>query len=391
MNLIRNIVRLTANRYKNARFSTVFLTITLILSMFVISVATSFVAQILQAQDAKKKAMPPNGMAVNFYCEGEEEFNIDALKNMLSVAKSRQGVMIHQVLIHIDKDDVGSYVPVSAQYLGADGQWQYPITQGRSYTKQEICQGKKVVLIGKSLRHLVEKKNGKSYLSLGKQQYEVLGEVGVKNQSSLWDNRLFVPATALPKDVENQLHQLNMVSMIVYSQQGDTTGLLESMKKEGQKQMKTLTYDEPQAIETGDVLKDLSNSQNRIFPLAVMGYLLSLLYSINIMYFWLGKRRYEIGVRKAFGFTNKKILALVMEEMFGILFIAWIVTMVIQWIIKMCVGTIFTQYTLSLYKENILIGGFIVIFTTCMVALTSIRKILKISPAIILKEGDTNA
>ena len=377
MNLIRNIVRLTANRYKNARFSTVFLTITLILSMFVISVATSFVAQILQAQDAKKKAMPPNGMAVNFYCEGEEEFNIDALKNMLSEAKSRQGVMIHQVLIHIDKDDVGSYVPVSAQYLGADGQWQYPITQGRSYTKQEICQGKKVVLIGKSLRHLVEKKNGKSYLSLGKQQYEVLGEVGVKNQSSLWDNRLFVPATALPKDVENQLHQLNMVSMIVYSQ--------------GQKQMKTLTYDEPQAIETGDVLKDLSNSQNRIFPLAVMGYLLSLLYSINIMYFWLGKRRYEIGVRKAFGFTNKKILALVMEKIFGILFIAWIVTMVIQWIIKMCVGTIFTQYTLSLYKENILIGGFIVIFTTCMVALTSIRKILKISPAIILKEGDTNA
>ena len=109
------------------------------------------------------------------------------------------------------------------------------------------------------------------------------------------------------------------------------------------------------------------------------------------MYFWLGKRRYEIGVRKAFGFTNKKILALVMEKIFGILFIAWIVTMVIQWIIKMCVGTIFTQYTLSLYKENILIGGFIVIFTTCMVALTSIRKILKISPAIILKEGDTNA
>ena len=189
----------------------------------------------------------------------------------------------------------------------------------------------------------------------------------MKNQSSLWDNRLFVPATALPKDVENQLHQLNMVSMIVYSQQGDTADLLESMKKEGQKQMKTLTYDEPQVIETGDVLKDLSNSQNRIFPLAVMGYLLSLLYSINIMHFWLGKRRYEIGVRKAFGFTNKKILALVMEEMFGILFIAWIVTMVIQWIIKMCVGTIFTQYTLSLYKENILIGGFIVIFTTCMV------------------------
>ena len=350
MNLIRNIVRLTANRYKNARFSTVFLTITLILSMFVISVATSFVAQILQAQDAKKKAMPPHGMAVNFYCEGEKEFKIDALKDMLSVAKSGQGVMIHQVLIHIDKDDVGSYVPVSAQYLGADGQWQYPITQGRSYTKQEICQGKKVVLIGKSLRHLVEKKNGKSYLSLGKQQYEVLGEVGVKNQSSLWDNRLFVPATALPKDVENQLHQLNMVSMIVYSQQGDTTDLLESMKKEGQKQMKTLTYDEPQAIETGDVLKDLSNSQNRIFPLAVMGYLLSLLYSINIMHFWLGKRRYEIGVRKAFGFTNKKILALVMEEMFGILFIAWIVTMVIQWNIKMFVGTKFTQYTVSLYK-----------------------------------------
>ena len=90
MNLIRNIVRLTANRYKNARFSTVFLTITLILSMFVISVATSFVAQILQAQDAKKKAMPPHGMAVNFYCEGEEEFKVDALKNMLSVAKSGQ-------------------------------------------------------------------------------------------------------------------------------------------------------------------------------------------------------------------------------------------------------------------------------------------------------------
>lgn len=219
----------------------------------------------------------------------------------------------------------------------------------------------------------------------------VLGEVGSeKPEFRLWDNRLFVPATALPKDVENQLHQLNMVSMIVYSQQGDTTGLLESMKKEGQKQMKTLTYENRRQRDRGCAERSEQQPESD-FPLAVMGYLLSLLYSINIMYFWLGKRRYEIGVRKAFGFTNKKILALVMEKIFGILFIAWIVTMVIQWIIKMCVGTIFTQYTLSLYKENILIGGFIVIFTTCMVALTSIRKILKISPAIILKEGDTNA
>ena len=309
MNLIRNIVRLTANRYKNARFSTVFLTITLILSMFVISVATSFVAKILQAQDAKKKAMPPNGMAVNFYCEGEEEFNIDALKNMLSVAKSRQGVMIHQVLIHIDKDDVGSYVPVSAQYLGADGQWQYPITQGRSYTKQEICQGKKVVLIGKSLRHLVEKKNGKSYLSLGKQQYEVLGEVGVKNQSSLWDNRLFVPATALPKDVENQLHQLNMVSMIVYSQQGDTTGLLESMKKEGQKQMKTLTYDEPQAIETGDVLKDTEQQPESDFPIGCYG--ISAVTFIQYQYhvFLAGKKTVRDWCQKGIWFYQQEDLS----------------------------------------------------------------------------------
>ncbi len=153
----------------------------------------------------------------------------------------------------------------------------------------------------------MKKKNGKSYLSLGKQQYEVLGEVGVKNQSSLWDNRLFCAGNCFAKGCRNQLHQLNMVSMIVYSQQGDTTGLLESMKKEGQKQMKTLTYDEPQAIETGDVLKDLSNSQNRIFPLAVMGYLLSLLYSINIMYFWLGKKTiFEIGVRKAFGLPTRR-------------------------------------------------------------------------------------
>lgn len=55
MNLIRNIVRLTANRYKNARFSTVFLTITLILSMFVISVATSFVASDLTGTRCKEE------------------------------------------------------------------------------------------------------------------------------------------------------------------------------------------------------------------------------------------------------------------------------------------------------------------------------------------------
>ena len=52
-------------------------------------------------------------------------------------------------------------------------------------------------------------------------------------------------------------------------------------------------------------MENLVISPDKIYIIALVGYIVSMIYAVNIVIFWIEKRKYEIGLRKALGYKNK--------------------------------------------------------------------------------------
>ena len=118
--------------------------------------------------------------------------------------------------------------------------------------------------------------------------------------------------------------------------------------------------------------------------MGVLGYLVAIVYAINIVALWMEKRRKEMGVRKAFGYSNGSIAKLILCEMAGITFLGCVLGLGIQFLLKIFVSRIF-DYDLTIYLSNVLISIGIVAVTTVLTSIWPIIKTMKIQPVEIVK------
>ncbi len=388
MGFMNSMIKMTFRRIRQTTATSLFFIIGMTFSMLIVSVGISFVSEHLKGQQAKADALPPNGEMFNLYrnFELEESFEYEKIPQLLKGLAPDSGVIFNELMIHLDGMEANVIDPVSAEWFTEGAEWHYPVIEGRCYTADEIKQGEKVVMIGKSLEKYTQEQNGKRYVSIKKEMYEVIGRVGMSDQNSLWDNRIFMPITALPESLRRKYDTSSEMKFILYNASGmvdeESSKILENAKG---------LYDNVEIesfglLKVDDVVQDMKNNQDQIFSIAFLGYFVSLIYAVNIVVFWIEKRRYEIGVRKAFGYTNKAIMKLIFVEMMGLSLLAFFLAIFIQGIISIVVGRL-SGYIFKLYFSNFIFGLLIVLLTTFVICIWPVARALKIQPAEALKGG----
>ncbi|WP_054750392.1 ABC transporter permease [Ruminiclostridium josui] len=118
--------------------------------------------------------------------------------------------------------------------------------------------------------------------------------------------------------------------------------------------------------------------------ISILGYIVSVVYAINMVSFWVEQRRYEIGVRKAFGHSNFTIALLIFQEMIGISSLAFIIGLIIQAILNLYINQIM-GYTIILYIQNIIVGLVAIVLTAILTSVWPVLKSLKIQPVEAMK------
>jgi len=358
----------------------------LVFSMLLVSLGISFSYEHIYAGKNKSDNAPPNGELCLISSESSKQISANNIKKLFSGMRKETGVIFNNLLIHPDSEEINSYCPLSAEWFVQDNGWHYPLIAGRYYTAEEVKNGVRVVLIGTSHKKNIREKAGKQYIDIYGEAYEVLGVVGIEDQVSLWDNRIFMPCTSLPDEVKADF-TFSAATFILYNQSG---GLLKDQKvirRNGNSMFSGFEIEDKGAIQTEDMKEALLQSQNPIYSLALMGYFVTLIYAINIVVFWLEKRRYEIGLRKAFGYTDKDITKLIFGEMVGLSLLSCIIAMVIQVAVWGIAGRIF-GYTLKLYFPNIIIALGVVLLTAALTSIWPVLRALRIPPADVLKGGE---
>ena len=246
-----------------------------------------------------------------------------------------------------------------------------------------ILEKKNVVLIGKRLQKYVEEENGEKYIGIEGTRYKVLGMVGFKDKDSLWDSRLFMPITSLP---DKELDNLESVSFncVIYNDKNVVAENMELLKQGFTQKFDNVEIENIGKLETDNVTEQIVENPDNILLMGILGYLVAVVYAINIVALWMEKRRKEMGVRKAFGYSNLSITKLIMCEMAGLTFLGCIIGLGIQFLLKLFISHIL-DYDLTIYISNVVISVGIIAITTLLTSIWPIMKIMKIQPVEIVK------
>lgn len=388
MNFISSICKTTFRRLRQTKVTSLFFIIGMTFSMLIVSVGVSFVMEHLRGQWAKEDAMPPNGERFNLYLSDErgEHFQFEKITQFLKGLKEDSGILFDYSMIHIDGTDANAVSPVRVEWFSEGAVWHHPLAEGRYYTAREIEEGAKVVMLGKARENHTWERNGKRYIGIEGETYEVIGRVGLPDQGSLWDDEIFMPFTALPKSGKRTYNSASNIEFTLYNPSAVVEEESNKILENARQLYPDIEIESLGMLEIGDAMQDVKNSQDQIFNIAILGYIVSLIYAVNIVVFWIEKRRYEIGVRKAFGYTNRAIAKLIFAEMMGLSMLAFLFALAIQGTVSIVAGRI-SGYLFKLYYSNIIVGLLIVLLTTFAISIWPVIRALKIQPAEALKEG----
>lgn len=388
MKYLSEIVKMTIKRIQQSTMTSVFLIIGLTLSMLMISIGISFSFEYIYAGQNKSDFMPPNGELYTISGESDQQLSPDNIEKMFQGISEDTGVIFNGIMLHPDLGEINTFNSVSAEYFTQDDGWHYPLISGRYYTAKEIKDRKNVVLIGKTLKKLLKEKDNKQYIDIYGEEYEVLGVIGFKGKASLWDNRICIPVTVMPDIAyEDMVLEGGTINFIMYHENGNTKKDKKIIAKNGKTIDDKFRIKDQGKIETENMVSELAQSQDPIYTLAIMGYVVTIIYAVNIVIFWLQKRRYEIGIRKAFGYTDFDIAKLIIGEIIGISFLATVIALLLQAVLSIIIGSV-SKYTLTLFLPNIILALVVVLITALITSVLPIKRALKIPPASILKEGE---
>ena len=376
-------------RIKQSPLLSALLIFGLVTSILLISLGTSFVSNLYYSDKAKNQYNPKKAKVYDITYSALKSSDSSVMNKLFSKVDNDTGLFINDLLLHTDASEVNVYNKVSGEYFTNNNVWHYPLISGSYYTAEDVKKGNKVVVLGSKLLKEAYERNGNKYIEIEEEEYLIKGVIGIPDEKSSWDNRIIMPCTSMPKNYfENNLQRdLEDISFVIYNEKGEYSQDIKQINAEGKKLFDNFTLDYLGELQDDNSLKIVVENPDFLLFVALIGYIITIIFAINITVFWIEKRKYEISVRKAFGFTNGSIMKMIFKEMIGFAIISFAIAIIVQFLLGLAVGSI-ANYTLKLYLPNLVIGLVVVLVTALVTTLIPAIKAIKVELAEALKSKE---
>ncbi|MCI5599631.1 MAG: ABC transporter permease [Ruminococcus sp.] len=376
-------------RIKQSPLLSALLIFGLVTSILLISLGTSFVSNLYYSDKAKNQYNPKKAKVYDITYSALKSSDSSVMNKLFSKVDNDTGLFINDLLLHTNASEVNVYNKVSGEYFTNNNVWHYPLISGSYYTAEDVKKGNKVVVLGSKLLKEAYERNGNKYIEIEEEEYLIKGVIGIPDEKSSWDNRIIMPCTSMPKNYfENNLQRdLEDISFVIYNEKGEYSQDIKQINAEGKKLFDNFSLDYLGELQDDNSLKVVVENPDFLLFVALIGYIITIIFAINITVFWIEKRKYEISVRKAFGFTNGSIMKMIFKEMIGFAIISFAIAIIVQFLLGLAVGSI-ANYTLKLYLPNLVIGLFVVLVTALVTTLIPAIKAIKVEPAEALKSKE---
>lgn len=263
-------------------------------------------------------------------------------------------------------------------YYNCDANNNFPILEGRNFTLDDITCKDKKILVGKNLKQQIVNKNNKDYFIIDREEFEVVGILGVEEKKSGYDDTFIINLRST-----NEFLDTRAMLKLGVSNLTELEGILKEYKTffENNNTYINITdenHRNPNLVDIFMKNADFANIFILVFAMGIMNLVI-------VMVYWMNKNIKEIGIRKAYGATNMQIsLHILKQYELGIVFSVVIGTLM-HFLSKPILSLIFPMYKFDLHYENIILSTLIFMLIGAIFVIIPLIKARKLQPVIIMK------
>ncbi|WP_160669842.1 FtsX-like permease family protein [Clostridium sp. C8-1-8] len=238
---------------------------------------------------------------------------------------SEKGTVIEKNLVDFYDDEDKPYEGV-ALYFNSKLSESPSILKGRFLNSDDFSKAEGFAVIGKNLLKNTIEKDGSRIFVYEKKQYKVIGICGDDNKDVPDNNRFYINVNYYMKGLEHS-NDIGWVFDNIYGKRDFISKLESGLNvKIDERDVKALNT-------KSLVINGMRDKKSNLINTAVV--LITLIITlVNTSFFWFGKRRKEIAVRKLCGGTNKRIIINLMLSYIGQAIFASMLAVFTHWIIN---------------------------------------------------------
>lgn len=238
---------------------------------------------------------------------------------------------------------------------------KYKIVSGRYPDEEMLKSGNRYVVLGVYKKSLTYNRDGRDYITIEGEEYEVCGYVSADN-SRILDNKVILFAGNMGENMLDCMYYQYISGSVFLSYSSDTYFNIYNDIKSHIKQT-SLSYDEQAftitALNERMQLRLSDGSYSGSFSAAVgtgeynlfakFIYIFCIFLVIFVLEFWMLKRKNEFVIRKICGYSNTKIFIMIVKEIFIVMFISLVISEAIMYMFDFLENGISVFYSKQVY------------------------------------------
>ena len=252
----------------------------------------------------------------------------------------------------------------------------YKLESGR-LPGENAKNGRLEVAVGRNKAKFATVENGKKYLVIEGDRYEISGILG-SDKSDYWDNKVVLNIACLGDKTLNSL----MKKMSYTVELGSNSYELDDTYKTVYGNIKSIDQDSvikaKKLISNGESTLEKSMAKENM-QVNVITYIFCVLNSMIISEFWIIQRRKEFAIKKALGMKNSKIIMEMFINITELSGISLIMFLLLNILSKVFVGSAFIDIKISFITVLTVIAAIIVTVVASLIY--PVYKIFHMNPA----------
>lgn len=288
---------------KSLGIFTVFLTISVFITV-VIFYLISFQQNIIKSNEC---------LSNKFITFDFENVSNITTSTFINTIQNEKNIILYKNFVITDKNNLNSLIRGNGIYFNKSYFNSIPIANGRFFELKDSNSDKPMIVLGKNLLDKTITKNNQKYFLYDGISYKVIGILGFKTQSSMYDNLFILNLKSYIKNSKDFKSVLNS-NWKIDSTNGTQQKLLGHIYNKLKLVDNNMQLNISKSTSDYNPLQDTINKSKNIIILAIILVIVLFCNIFNITRFWIKSRQKEIGIRKAVGGTNKDIIFSIIIE-----------------------------------------------------------------------------
>ncbi len=297
--------------------------------------------------------------------------------------KVKDGNLLLAGRLSLDVAEAGVNTRVEV-LLTANEELPYEIVEGHIPGTEMGDAGKRLVALGRDKYKYAYEKDGKRFITIGGDVYEVCGIIG-SSDSDYWDYKVVMNVKCMGEETMKTITSQRSYTLELSSNTFDLKNSYDRIYSNIVSLDSTAVINSKKLVSKGEsTVSDTMAREN--LRVNVIVYIFCILNCMVMSQFWIMQRRKELAIRKTFGMSNFRIIMIIAENVISLIVAAFIIFIFMIALISLINSEIveWLNFSIATYLTIIMT----IVVTAVMTMLYPIFRIIRFNPAITLADAE---